>query len=133
MIIRVNFYNNDIAVKFENFFDRFKFVNYYANMCDLKYKDDEDSLKLYKDTKIDMEELFDKVFFKPDKLSQKEGERFARYVKESIIAYISKRIPDDMLEYIKDIDVTLIDTFSEKFENGEVIYYFINADKYIVQ
>lgn len=29
--------------------------------------------------------------------------------------------------------VSMRKTFKEKWENGEVIYYFINADKYIVQ
>lgn len=133
MIIKVDYYNNDLAQVFESFFSRFKFINYYANLVYLRDAIDEKSLKLYKHKRIDMEELFDKIFFKPAEVTQAEKRRFAKYVKESILAYMAKTHGEEILEYIQDIKVVVNNTFREKFENGEAIYYFITADKYIVQ
>lgn len=133
MIIKVDYYNNDLAQVFENFFSRFKFINYYANLVYLRDAIDEKSLKLYKHKRIDMEELFDKIFFKPAEVTQAEKRRFAKYVKESILAYMVKTHGEEILEYIQDIKVVVNNTFREKFENGEAIYYFITANKYIVQ
>lgn len=31
------------------------------------------------------------------------------------------------------IDVKLMKTYKDEWENGETIYYFINKDKYILQ
>lgn len=133
MIIKVDYYNNDLAQMFESFFSRFKFINYYANLVYLRDAIDEKSLKLYKHKRIDMEELFDKIFFKPEEVTQAEKRRFAKYVKESILAYMVKTHGEEILEYIQDIKVVVNNTFREKFENGEAIYYFITANKYIVQ
>lgn len=133
MIIKVDYYNNDLAQMFESFFSRFKFINYYANLVYLRDAIDEKSLKLYKHKRIDMEELFDKIFFKPAEVTQAEKRRFAKYVKESILAYMVKTHGEEILEYIQDIKVVVNNTFREKFENGEAIYYFIIANKYIVQ
>lgn len=133
MIIKVDYYNNDLAQVFESFFSRFKFINYYANLVYLRDAIDEKSLKLYKHKRIDMEELFDKIFFKPAEVTQAEKRRFAKYVKESILAYMVKTHGEEILEYIQDIKVVVNNTFREKFENGEAIYYFITANKYIVQ
>ena len=133
MIIKVDYYNNDLAQVFESFFSRFKFINYYANLVYLRDKIDEKSLKLYKHKRIDMEELFDKIFFKRKEVTQAEKRRFAKYVKESILAYMVKTHGEEILEYIQDIKVVVNNTFREKFENGEAIYYFITANKYIVQ
>ena len=134
MIIRVNFNDNDFGSYFEEFFRQFKFVNYYENVRQLRDRDDEKSLREYRDKKIDMEELYEKVFYKPDDLTPSEKRRFSKYVKESILAYLSIRVDKDVLQYL-DINttVTLRKTYVDEWENGETIYYFIGRDKSILQ
>lgn len=134
MIIRVNFNDNDFGSYFEEFFRQFKFVNYYENVRQLRDKDDEKSLREYRDKKIDMEELYEKVFYKPDDLTVIEKKRFSKYVKESILAYLSSRVDKDVLHYLDiNISVTLRKTYVDEWENGETIYYFIGRDKSILQ
>lgn len=134
MIIRVNFNDNDFGSYFEEFFRQFKFVNYYENVRQLRDKDDEKSLREYRDKKIDMEELYEKVFYKPDDLTAVEKKRFSKYVKESILAYLSSRVDEDVLHYLDiNISVTLRKTYVDEWENGETIYYFIGRDKSILQ
>lgn len=134
MIIRVNFNDNDFGSYFEEFFRQFKFVNYYENVRQLRDKDDEKSLREYRDKKIDMEELYEKVFYKPDDLTVVEKKRFSKYVKESILAYLSSRVDEDVLHYLDiNISVTLRKTYVDEWENGETIYYFIGRDKSILQ
>lgn len=134
MIIRVSFNDNDFGSYFEEFFRQFKFVNYYENVRQLRDKDDEKSLREYRDKKIDMEELYEKVFYKPDDLTSSEKRRFSKYVKESILAYLSSRVDEDVLHYLDiNISVTLRKTYIDEWENGETIYYFIGRDKSILQ
>ena len=113
MIIRVNFNDNDFGSYFEEFFRQFKFVNYYENVRQLRDKDDEKSLREYRDKKIDMEELYEKVFYKPDDLTVIEKKRFSKYVKESILAYLSSRVDKDVLHYL---DINFYAFFGPFFE-----------------
>ena len=128
MIIRVKFYDNDFGSYFENFFDWFKFNNYYCCLNDIT-----DNAK-WPDEKIEMEDLFKKVFYDADKLNSSEMRKFAKYVKDSLIIYLKNRVEKQSYEYIKSmIDVKLMKTYKDEWENGETIYYFISKDKYILQ
>ena len=128
MIIRVKFYDNDFGSYFENFFDCFKFNNYYCCLNDIT-----DNAK-WRDEKIEMEDLFKKVFYDADKLNSSEMRKFAKYVKDSLIIYLKNRVEKQSYEYIKSmIDVKLMKTYKDEWENGETIYYFISKDKYILQ
>jgi len=128
MIIRVKFYDNDFGSYFENFFDWFKFNNYYCCLNDIT-----DNAK-WRDARIEMEDLFKKVFYDADKLNSSEMRKFAKYVKDSLIIYLKNRVEKQSYEYIKSmIDVKLMKTYKDEWENGETIYYFINKDKYILQ
>ena len=128
MIIRVKFYDNDFGSYFENFFDWFKFNNYYCCLNDIT-----DNAK-WRDEKIEMEDLFKKVFYDADKLNSSEMRKFAKYVKDSLIIYLKNSVEKQSYEYIKSmIDVKLMKTYKDEWENGETIYYFISKDKYILQ
>ena len=134
MIIKVNFNDNDFGGYYEDFFKQFKFVNYYENIRCLEDKNDSSSLKKYADKKTDMGNLYNKVFYNPDDLTNSEKKRFSKYVKESILAYLSKDVKPETLHYL-DINttVTLRNTYVDMWENGETIYYFTNKDIYILQ
>lgn len=134
MIIRVNFKDNDYSKYFEEFFENFSIVNYYANINYLRDKADKDSIKMYVDKRIRMEDLYNKVFYMPEKLTSVEKRKFAKYVKESIIAYFSNKFKPDTLHYIDEATtVTLLKTYTDMWENDESIYYFTNKNISILQ
>lgn len=129
MIIRVNYGDNDFATMYEDYFKNFKMSNYYYNNLDAIGDAYE-----YRNIRIDMEELYKKIMFEPDTITRDDRIRFCRYVRNSILATLKNKVGASTFNYLKlHLVVSMRKTFKEKWENGEVIYYFINADKYIVQ
>lgn len=125
MIIKTTFSDNDYTQILEEYWDNFWFKNYYNVV-----KDIEDPNK-YKDTRIDMEELLEKVFYNEDTVTVKEMQRFENYIKESILLYI-KEFHSDEYDYLKEqLFVNIRLSIRDKNENGEVVYYFLKQKKYI--
>ena len=131
MIVRVDYKDNDLQSNLENFFKQFRFKNYYAYSHDLQVEDD---LEKWKVTRVEMEDLFEEVIYKSDNISDENVLKFSEYVRKSILSYLRDLVSNETFEYLdKNISVSVLSTFSEKWENDEVIYYFTNADKFIVQ
>lgn len=129
MIIRVNYGDNDFATMYEDYFKNFKVSSYYYNNLDAVGDAYE-----YRNIRVDMEELYKKIMFEPDTITRGDRVRFCRYVRNSIIATLKNKVGASTFNYLKlHLVVSMRKTFKEKWENDEVIYYFINADKYIVQ
>ena len=125
MIIKTTFNDNDFTNILEKYWDRFMFDNYYKAVEDIE------DLRLYRDLKIDMEELLQKAVYKEADLTAKEESQFEDYIKQSILAFIKKRYPSN-LDYLKDqLYVNIRLTVKDKDENGEVVYYFLKHQKYI--
>lgn len=125
MIIKTTFSDNDYTQILEEYWDNFWFKNYYNVV-----KDIEDPNK-YKDIRIDMEELLEKVFYNEDTVTVKEMQRFENYIKESILLYI-KEFHSDEYDYLKEqLFVNIRLSIRDKNENGEVVYYFLKQKKYI--
>lgn len=125
MIIKTTFGDNDYTQILEEYWDNFWFKNYYNIV-----KDIEDPKK-YKDIRIDMEELLEKVFYNEDTVTVKEMQRFENYIKESILLYI-KEFHSDKYDYLKEqLFVNIRLSIRDKNENGEVVYYFLKQKKYI--
>ena len=131
MVVRVDYKDNDLQSNLENFFKQFRFKNYYAYSHDLQVEDD---LEKWKVTRVEMEDLFEEVIYKSDSISDENVLKFSEYVRKSILSYLRDLVSNETFEYLdKNISVSVLSTFSEKWENDEVIYYFTNADKFIVQ
>ena len=127
MIIRATFHDNDYKWLLEEFFKRFKFDHYGYHIRSI-----EDPFK-YRDMKVEADELFEKVFYKSRQLTKKEALRFTKIIQESFKAYIRSYCSEDNIEYcIQNLDIKLRKVCEDKWENGEVIYYFINQDKYLI-
>lgn len=125
MIIKTTFNDNDFTNILEKYWDRFMFDNYYKAVEDIE------DLRLYRDLKIDMEELLQKAVYKEADLTAKEESQFEDYIKQSILAFVKKRYPSN-LDYLKDqLYVNIRLTVKDKDENGEVVYYFLKHQKYI--
>ena len=127
MILRVNYNDNDYKTLFENFFKEFKFKNYLLAVNDI-----EDSSE-YRKVRTDMDDIYRKLFFKPNELTKAEENRFIKYVIDSLKVYIKNRTSKDTADYLtKNLHVTLRRVVGDEWHNGEVICYFINKDKYII-
>lgn len=125
MIIKTTFNDNDFTNILEKYWDRFMFDNYYKAVEDIE------DLRLYRDLRIDMEELLKKAIYNEADLTAKEESQFEDYIKQSILAFVKKRYPSN-LDYLKDqLYVNTRLTVKDKDENGEVVYYFLKHQKYI--
>lgn len=125
MIIKTTFNDNDFTDILEKYWDRFMFDNYYKAVEDIE------DLRLYRDLRIDMEELLKKAIYNEADLTAKEESQFEDYIKQSILAFVKKRYPSN-LDYLKDqLYVNIRLTVKDKDENGEVVYYFLKHQKYI--
>lgn len=128
MIIRVSVNDNDFIAPLEDFFKKFRFSNFY------EYQNYISSDIQFKEVSIEMHELLQKVIYKAEELTDAEKNKFIEYVRLSIIAYVNKLQPDDVVAYFrKNLTISVVEAFKETWENDEALYYFINADKYIVQ
>ena len=127
MILKVYYGDNDFEATFEMFFKHFRFENYY------KLTDDIKDTKQFRDTRIKMEDLYEKIFFKPDKVTTYQKRKFVEYVRQSILSYLKASTDTNTYNYLeKMLDVKLVPSLKENWYNGEVIYYLITADKYII-
>lgn len=124
MIIRATFNDNDFTQILEAYFYKFKFCNY-----NLYYKNCKD-LKEYVDKSIKSADLIRKITFETDKMTKEELKQFINIIKESIEEYLLVNYKTDYDYLVKHLKVSLLKSCSDKWENGEVVYYFINKDKY---
>lgn len=130
MIIKATIHDNDYIRYLEQFFERFKFQNYYLYLKEFD-GDDFVSLEKYRDSRIEMEHLFEKASFKESELTPDELSKFANFIKLSLYRFLKDHNLDESLPE-SDIEVECLDSMSNKWANGEVLYYFLQQDKYIV-
>lgn len=127
MIIKATLHDNDYKWLLEDFFKRFKFDHYGYHIRKIK------DLREFRDRKVEADDLFEKVFYNARELTKKEALTFTKIVKTSFESYIKDYCSHDCIDYcINNLDIKLRKTCSDKWENGEVLYYFINQDKYLI-
>lgn len=134
MIIKLTLNNNDYTGYIEKFLERFKFQNYYTVLKEYD-KDNEEDIKAYVEGHVKREELLDKVFYKEDELTESNIKQFEEYVKEALAYYLYKHnimLSNDLEDYKKIVDVKCLKTMNNKWQNGEVVYYFLQQDSYLV-
>ena len=134
MIIKLTLNDNDYTGYIEKFLERFKFQNYYIVLKEY-YKDNEEDIKAYVEGHVKREELLDKVFYKEDELTESDIKQFEEYIKEALAYYLYKHnimLSDDLEDYKKIVNVKCLKTMNNKWQNGEVVYYFLQQDSYLV-
>lgn len=134
MIIKLTLNDNDYTGYIEKFLDRFKFQNYYIVLKEYD-KDNEEDIKAYVEGHIKREELLDKVFYKEDELTESDIKQFEEYIKEALAYYLYKHnimLSNDLEDYKKIVNVKCLKTMNNKWQNGEVVYYFLQQDSYLV-
>lgn len=134
MIIKLTLNDNDYTGYIEKFLDRFKFQNYYIVLKEYD-KDNEEDIKAYVEGHVKREELLDKAFYKEDELTESDIKQFEEYIKEALAYYLYKHnimLSNDLEDYKKIVNVKCLKTMNNKWQNGEVVYYFLQQDSYLV-
>lgn len=134
MIIKLTLNDNDYTGYIEKFLERFKFQNYYIVLKEYD-KDNEEDIKAYVEGHVKREELLDKVFYKEDELTESDIKQFEEYTKEALAYYLYKHnimLSNDLEDYKKIVNVKCLKTMNNKWQNGEVVYYFLQQDSYLV-
>ena len=134
MIIKLTLNDNDYTGYIEKFLERFKFQNYYIVLKEYD-KDNEEDIKAYVEGHVKREELLDKVFYKEDELTGSDIKQFEEYIKEALAYYLYKHnimLSNDLEDYKKIVNVKCLKTMNNKWQNGEVVYYFLQQDSYLV-
>lgn len=134
MIIKLTLNDNDYTGYIEKFLDRFKFQNYYIVLKEYD-KDNEEDIKAYVEGHVKREELLDKVFYKEDELTELDIQQFEEYIKEALAYYLYKHnimLSNDLEDYKKIVNVKCLKTMNNKWQNGEIVYYFLQQDSYLV-
>lgn len=118
MIIQATINDNDFTERLERFFNRF-----HVNCMDYIYNDGNDVIGGF-DTFNKFQRLLNPNVTTKLKAEDKE------FLKEIITAAIKKYYND---EYISNnLKVEILKTYTDKWENGEVIYYFTTHNVHIV-
>lgn len=125
MIIRATFNDNDYTNVLTEYFDRFMFDHYYYGL------DDIEDLKEYKDKRIQAEEVLEKAVYHPDEMTDEEKKIFIDRIIDSLKVTVTKYYGGHLKDLVKKIDVKIVPNIEDKWENGEVVYYFLSKQKYI--
>lgn len=132
MIIKVSFYDNDFTQLLEEFFNKF-WTNIF--LLTEKHKNDLHQSILDNDKFLEFEKLYKKTGEKFKTLNEDEKQQILEYIKENIIEYVSKSKLDreeTTLTYLKkSLRLEFVDSIKDEWKNGEVVYYFTMADKYV--
>lgn len=130
MIIRATFNDNDFTQVLEQFFEQPLFLG--VLYCLNKWKDNTyiETLKKYRDTQVEMESYLHIIQDEKQFTPNKRG-RFILVLRESIKDWLKDIYPDDFDYLSKELRVEFISSVTDKWQNGEVVYYFPTTGKYI--
>lgn len=128
MILKLTFNDNDFTQYIEDFLQRshndFRVIvmQYTRDRYD---NDIEFSLKMR-----DVLDLIEKVKIKPTSSNKDD---LAGILKRALLYWIStNERTKDTYDYLKDnIEISYVKAVKSKWENGEVVYWFIDYNKYI--
>lgn len=123
MIIETTFNDNDFTHILDEYWSRFRFVNYYYGL------DRIEDPAVYRDLRIDMESLIEKAVY--NDLDQEESKRFLSYIKTSILEFIKDNYRDDYIYLSDNFKVAIKKSVEDKNYNGEIVYYFLTNNVYI--
>lgn len=123
MIIETTFNDNDFTHILDEYWSRFRFVNYYYGL------DRIEDPAVYRDLRIGMESLIEKAVY--NGLDQEESKRFLSYIKTSILEFIKDNYRDDYIYLSDNFKVAIKKSVEDKNYNGEIVYYFLTNNVYV--
>jgi hypothetical protein len=148
MIIRVDYKNNDFEEEMIKYMKKF-LINIlydlsYKNILSNSNEDDSETLRIKKDLAVKWFEAYEKAndILNPNidyEATQEDLSWLIARIKASLKQYLLN-IPDlqDCKEFIEntfinDIEISFPLCFYDKWENGEVVYWFSHSGTVIIQ
>ena len=133
MIIRVTFHDNDFERPLIGFFSRGLYGALRWANKELGDKEDPttDELLLYKETSILIDKYL-RMIQDEKEFSIEDKSQLKALIERAFKLYLNTLYQESAEYLIKSLDISLIDKVEDKWENGEVLYYFPMHDKYIV-
>lgn len=116
MIIRLTVKDNDFSEVLENYLSRF-FINIEKTQ-DLTIDNSLDIMKMHKKINAMLNPNMDYTLTLEDK------EFLIQQVKDSFAYWCGSRYPDDVDYLTKNLQVSILDSMRDKWENGEACYWF---------
>lgn len=136
MIIKFTLNDNDFTHYIELFLKTPLIIRAsdYSKHLQLKLsRNSKDYYKKWKDISLEREEFLNLLYkCVENKINEEEQEKLLKYLKKVFLLYIKATTNDDDYNYIKNnIIIRLNKTIDDKWQNDEVVYYFISNEKYI--
>ena len=133
MIIRVSFNDNDFQELLESQFRYGLSTVFLTVKSQYVNSESEEDLKKYKEVNILQDNILHKINTE-NKLTLDEKEQLINIIKEAYKIEIETKYKRSNKEYLlKSLDVKIISSYKDKWENGEVLYYFSTPDTYIIE
>ena len=116
MIIKLTFKDNDFTPLLENYTNKIFDIGYYNSINEYS----EFKRKIYK--------------YESDNLSEKEKQQLKKQIENQLIINCRKYISSHKkAEYlIKSLEIKIVETITDKWQNNEVVYYITSNLKYLV-
>ena len=116
MIIKLTFNDNDYTPLLETYTSKIFDIGYYKNINEYS----EFKRNIYK--------------YENDNLSEKEKQKLKKLIENQLTINCRKYIsPHKKAEYlIKSLEIKIIETIADKWQNNEVVYYITSNMKYLV-
>ena len=116
MIIKLTFNNNDFTPLLETYTSKIFDIGYYNSINEYS----EFKRNIYK--------------YENDNLSEKEKQKLKKLIENQLIIncrkYISSHKKSEYL--IKSLEIKIVETITDKWQNNEVVYYITSNMKYLV-
>lgn len=123
MIIGTTFNDNDFTHILDEYWSKFRFINYYYGL------DKAEDPAIYRDLRIDMENLIEKAA--NNSLDEEESKRFLSYIKSSMLEFIKDNYQDKYVYLSDNFRVAIKKSVEDKDYNGEIVYYFLTNNVYV--
>lgn len=131
MIIRVTFHDNDFQNTLENLFGMGLFGIFHNHKEKLIPDNTDEGIRAYVNFTKEVDKFMDMISDEKP-FTQKENDRFLELLKISIQDYLEKYCQSDFEYLSKELSIKLQKSVSDKWENGEVAYFFPLHNKLII-
>lgn len=130
MIIRITVHDNDFQTILERFCK-----NFYMNITEIYGLSDDnmdyEKLSMYRKRSNEIRSLFN-----PNNdivLTKEVKESIKKIVKEGFNTFVMKNNPKNAEYLKKNVQIDVLSRMEDKWENGEVFYWFQHSDKFLCQ
>lgn len=132
MILKITFHDNDFTQYIENFLDEMhmdkRLIAY--KLLD-PYKDDTERVQEYYEISSNNDKILDDLYNDGDNIKEEHIKAFIKLFKDAFIIYLNENCLDSISYLEKNLEVNSIEAVKSKWENSEVVYWFVDYHKYI--